>query len=53
MLTEGGTFSQTTGITMTQNRIQETFYAGLQQNLNELRERKPNTNSKSESGNIF
>ncbi len=38
MLTEGGTFSQTTGITMTQNRIQETFYAGLQQNLNELRE---------------
>ncbi len=38
MLTEAGVFSQTTGTVMTQNRIQETFYTGLQRNLDELRE---------------
>ena len=30
MLTESGMFSQTTGITMAQDRIQETFYSGLE-----------------------
>ncbi len=38
MLAERGMFGQTTGITMTQTRIQENFYTGLQKNLDELRE---------------
>ncbi len=38
MLAERGMFGQTTGITMTQTRIQESFYTGLQKNLDELRE---------------
>lgn len=38
MLAERGMFGQTMGITMTQTRIQESFYTGLQKNLDELRE---------------
>ena len=37
MLADIGGHNQTTGYTMTQDRIQDAFYAGLRQNLDELR----------------